>query len=113
MSSWYGQIQAAPTIADVVAIVRDYIALWSPEEMAMLPAAARPGRVRDASDVTDLHERLVEEYRTTRASGEALATLQRFTGFLVRASLRMAELARDEGEREAARREARDEAQGR
>jgi hypothetical protein len=97
MSSWYGQIQAAPTIADVVAIVRDYIALWSPEEMAMLPVAARPGRVRDAADVIELHEKLVEEYRITRASGEALALLQRFTGFLVRASLRMAELSREEG----------------
>jgi hypothetical protein len=112
MSSWYGQIEAAPTIADVVAIVRDYLALWSPEEMALLPAAARPGRVRDAADVTELHEKLVDEYRTTRASGEALAMLQRFTGLLVRASLRMAELAREEGV-EAAGRKARGEAQDR
>jgi len=97
MSSWYGQLQAAATLGDVVSIVRDYIALWSPEEIALLPAAARPGRVRDAADVTDLHERLVEEYRNTRASGEALAALQRLTGFLVRASLRMAQLAGEDG----------------
>ena len=94
MSSWYGQIQAAASIGEVVAIVRDYIALWSPEEIALLPVDVRPGHVRDASDVTELHERLVEEYRGTRADGEALALLQRLTGFLVRASLRMAELAR-------------------
>ena len=92
MTSWIGQIENAHCVADVVAIVRDYIALWSPEEIAALPPSVRPGRVRDESDVADLHERLVEAYRTTRASGDALATLQRLTGFLARASIRVAEL---------------------
>ena len=92
MTSWIGQIEGAPSASDVVAIVRDYIAMWSPEEIGALPAAVRPGRVRDESDVVDLHERLVEAYRTTRASGDALATLQRLTGFMARASIRIAEL---------------------
>jgi hypothetical protein len=92
MTSWIGQIESANSIADVVAIVRDYIALWSPGEIGTLPAAARPGRVRDESDITDLHERLVEAYRATRATGDSLATLQRLTGFMARASIRIAEL---------------------
>jgi hypothetical protein len=92
MTTWIGQIENARSIADVVSIVRDYIALWSPEEIAALPPSVRPGRVRDESDVTDLHGRLVEAYRTTRASGDALVTLQRLTGFMARASIRVAEL---------------------
>jgi hypothetical protein len=98
MTSWIGQIENASSIADVVSIVRDYIALWSPNEIAALPPAVRPGRVRDESDVTDLHERLVEAYRTTRASGDALATLQRLIGFMARASIRIAELGGPLGE---------------
>jgi hypothetical protein len=92
MTSWIGQLENAHSTTDVVAIVRDYIALWSPEEIAVLPPAVRPGRVRDEGEITDLHERLVEAYRTTRATGEALATLQRLTGFMGRASIRIAEL---------------------
>jgi len=91
-SSWIGQIENALSTGEVVAIARDYIAMWSPEEIASLPSPVRPGRVRDESDITDLHDRLVEAYRTTRATGDALATLQRLTGFMARASIRIAEL---------------------
>jgi hypothetical protein len=98
MTSWIGQIENAGSIADVVSIVRDYIALWSPDEIAALPPSVRPGRVRDESDVADLHERLVEAYRSTRASGDALSTLQRLTGFMARASVRVAQLGGRLGE---------------
>jgi hypothetical protein len=92
MISWFAQLENAQTATAVVAIVRDYLALWSPEEIALLPLGVRPGRIRDASDVADLHSLLVEEYRKTRSSGDALAALQRLTGFCTRASLRIAQL---------------------
>lgn len=92
MISWFGQLESAQTVSAVVAIARDYLAMWSPEELGMLPVAVRPGRLRDAADVTDLHGHLVEAYRNTRASGDALAALQRLTGFFARASVRIAQL---------------------
>ena len=92
MSSCYGQIESAGTVDAVVAIVRDHLATWSPGEIAMLPPAVRPGRVRDESDIAYLHDRLVEEDRATRATGEELASLQRLVGLFVRASLRIAAL---------------------
>ncbi len=92
MISWFAQLDNAQSGTAVVAIVRDYLALWSPEEIALLPIAVRPGRVRDASDITELHARLVEEYRKTRASGDPLAALQRLTGFFARASVRIAQV---------------------
>jgi len=92
MISWFAQLDNAQTATAVVAIARDYLALWSPGEIALLPDDVRPGRLRDAADVADLHARLVGEYRKTRASGDALAALQRLTGFFARASVRIAQV---------------------
>lgn len=96
MISWFGQLENASSATAVVAIARDYLALWSPEEIALLPSAVRPGRVRDGADVTDLNARLVEAYRNTRASGDALAALQRLSGFFARASVRIGQLGEDD-----------------
>ena len=93
MVSWYRLLDSARSSLEVVAITRDYMATWTPDEIARLPAAVRPGRMRDERDVEDLHARLVEEYRQTRATGAALESLQKMTSFMVRASIRVAELA--------------------
>lgn len=93
MVSWYRLLESARNSLEVVAITRDYLATWTPDEIARLPAAVRPGRLRDETDLEELHSRLVEEYRQTRASGAALETLQKLTSFMVRASIRVAELS--------------------
>jgi hypothetical protein len=92
MPTLFHQLDRALRISDVVAITRDYIARWTPEELARLPRSVRPGRIRDEVDVVELHARLVEEYRTTRLSGDELAALQRLTGFMVQAALRIGKL---------------------
>lgn len=95
MSSWHRQIDDAASVAEVVSIARDFLATWTPRELARLPERCRPGKIRDESDIADLHGRLAEEYRTTRASGEELTTLQLITSFMVRTSVRIAELGGD------------------
>jgi hypothetical protein len=92
MIAWYHLIDDAQSPLEVVAITRDYIAGWTPQELARLPAACRPGKLRDDEDVELLHSKLVDEYRDTRASGEELSLLQQLTSLLVRASIRIAEL---------------------
>lgn len=92
MPTSFHQLDRAASIGDVVAITRDYLARWAPEEIACLPRTVRPGRIRDEVDIADLHARLVEEYRTTRLSGDELAALQRLTGFMVQAALRIGKL---------------------
>jgi hypothetical protein len=96
MISWYRQLANAKGTLEVVAIVRDYLTTWTPHDLARLPQAARPGRIRDEEDVELLHSAAVEEYRSTRATGEDLDLLQQLTSLLVRASMRIAEL-RDTG----------------
>lgn len=92
MITWYRHIDDALSVEQVVAVARDFLASWTPQEVARLPVGCRPSRIRDESDVIDLHERLVDEYRTTRSSGDELTALQLITGVMVRASLRIAEL---------------------
>src|SRR5665213_461422 len=92
MPTLFHQLDRATRVSDVVAITRDYLAGWSPEEIARLPRTVRPGRIRDEVDVIDLHTRLVDEYRATRLSGDELTALQRLTGFLVQAALRINKL---------------------
>ena len=90
--SWFQQIDAAQSPVDVVAVTRDYLATWTPDELGLLPAQCRPGRVKDVLDIEQLHVNLVEEYGRNRLSGEALSSLQRMTSFIVRASVRIAHL---------------------
>ena len=97
MASWHVQMDRATSVDEVVAIVRDYFAMWTPEEMGMLPPACRPGRLREAAQIDELNRCAVEAYRNTRASGKALELLQRLTAIVGRAVVRIAQL-RDAGE---------------
>jgi hypothetical protein len=95
MISWLRQLDSATTLEEVVAIARDYLSTWTPEELARLPRGCRPGRLREPEDIEELHSCSVDAYRTTRASGEELTALQLLTSFIVRASQRVAQLRGD------------------
>lgn len=92
MLSWLQQIDAAKSPLEVVAITRDYLASWTPDELARLPSPCRPGRIKHEQDIDQLHVCLVEEYGRNRLSGDALSALQRMTSLIVRASVRIAQL---------------------
>ena len=93
MIAWYHLIENSTSSPEVVAVARDYIATWTPREIALLPERCRPGKLRDAYDIELLHDCLIEEYRDSHASGEELSRLQELTSFLVHAMQRIAELA--------------------
>lgn len=88
---WSRQIDAATSASEVIAIARDYLATWTPKELAKLPRECRPGRVKSPGDLEQLHASLVEEYRQSRLAGDELSALQRLTSFVVRASVRLAQ----------------------
>lgn len=92
MTTWFAQIDRATSVAEALRVARDYIATLTPEELALVPAECRPGRVRDEKDIEDLHGTLVDVYRASRASGEELEVLQRLTSFYVRLVIRLSEL---------------------
>jgi len=92
MPSSLRQLDNARTSSEVVTLVRDYFAPWSPDEIALLPEACRPPHIRDAVDVEELHRAAVEAYRASRATGEALALLQKLTAFVAYATVRLANI---------------------
>jgi hypothetical protein len=93
MVTWYRLLENAKNSLEVVAVARDYLATWTPDELARLPAAVRPGKLRGERDVEELHSALVEEYRGTIATGPTLEALQRLTSFIVRATIRISEVS--------------------
>ena len=93
ITSWYSQLDRAKSASEAVGIARDFMATWSPEELALRPPSCRPGRLRDELDIEELHGTLVETYRQSRATGKELEALQRLTSFVVRASIRIAEIS--------------------
>ena len=50
--SWHGRLNDAVSQEDVVAVARDYVALWAPEELGQMPGDLRPGKIVDAEDVS-------------------------------------------------------------
>ena len=92
MVTWYRLLDSAKSSLEVVAITRDYLATWTPEEISLLPHNVRPGKLRDESDVEELHSLLVGAYRDSTATGPQLNALQRITSFMVRATIRLSEL---------------------
>lgn len=97
MVSWFALLDSAKTPFEVLGVARDFMATWTPDELARLPEECRPGKLRDAEDIEALHACLVEEYRRTRATGPTLKSLQELTSFMVRASIRMAEITDAKG----------------
>ena len=93
MTTWFSQLERAKSVREVIAVVRDFMATWTPQELAMLPESCRPSRVRDEEDVEALHSLLVEEYRVSRSTGADLEALQRLTSFIVRTSIRLSDLS--------------------
>lgn len=93
MIAWYHLIDNATSSPEVISAARDYIASWTPREIALLSERCRPGKLRDAYDIELLHDCVIEEYRNSHASGEELSRLQELTSFLVQAMQRIAELA--------------------
>jgi hypothetical protein len=92
MTSWFARLDRAKSIPETLSVARDFFADWTPQELALLPKACRPGRLRDEHDLEALHACVVEVYRESRATGAELDALQRLTSFTVRVSMRLSEL---------------------
>jgi hypothetical protein len=92
MIHWYRKIDDARSVAEVLALTCEYLATWKPQELALLPPECRPEPIRTEADIEALHVRLVSAFRDSTAQGEALSALQRLTSFVMRASVRLAQL---------------------
>ncbi|HSJ98306.1 MAG TPA: hypothetical protein VLC53_14615 [Myxococcota bacterium] len=87
---WQGRLEGSRTVADVLSVVRDYLALWSPQEVSQLPPECRPGKIVDPDDVAELAVQLARA--TLDSAPEAQAPLRKMCDFVTRASLRLSRL---------------------
>jgi hypothetical protein len=89
---WRNLIRASEHEDEVLTLVRDHMARWSPEEIARLPHDCRPGRIRDAHDVSQWAYQLASNHCAGNARGEDEATLERMLEFVTQAAIRLSEL---------------------
>jgi hypothetical protein len=89
---WRNLILASTQEEDVLELVRDHMARWSPEEIARLPEDCRPPRIRDSEDISRWAFDLASTHcaQTIRAEDEFL--LDRMLEFVTQAAVRLSEL---------------------
>ena len=88
--SWAQRLKSSRTEAEVVDTARDFLATFSPYDLARLPMSCRPGRLVDGSDINDLAFVLV---RNDQDDGQGTARcIHRLTQFFTNASVRLSEV---------------------
>jgi len=87
--TWQERFDGAATEAEVVDVVRDYVATLTPQEVGSLPPALRPGKIVDANDITTYAFDLVRE----ECHDEGIQHMvQRLAHILSRASIRLSQI---------------------
>jgi hypothetical protein len=89
---WPNVLDAARTEQDLVKIVREYVATWSPEELGRLPAPCRPGKITDGEDVSDFAFCLARAHLSFSGALADRLLMERLMGFFTHASARLAAL---------------------
>lgn len=88
--SWQDQLDQAATEADVVAVVREFMATVSPSEVARLPVELHPRKITDASDITQYAFDLVRADVLDNEGTQRV--LHRLAHIFSRASLRLSSI---------------------
>ena len=87
---WNLRLRGAYSNREVISLARDFIAQWTPAEIADLPESCRPGQLKGADDLAYYAFALAKEERKSAAYTPRLAT---FASFFAAASLRLSEIA--------------------
>jgi hypothetical protein len=90
---WRNLILSSTHEEEVIELVRDHLARWTPEEIARLPEECRPPRIRDAEDISRWAFELASTHcaQTVRPDDEPL--LDRMLEFVTQAAVRLSALS--------------------
>ena len=89
---WRNLILSSTQEDEVVELVRDHMALWSPEEIARLPNDCRPGRIHDAEDISRWAFELASTHCAQVVNVDDEPLLERMLEFVTQAAVRLSEL---------------------
>jgi hypothetical protein len=92
-TGWYGWLQSATSADTVLAMAREFLDRWDPNELGKMPPHLRPGKLVDTADVTEYALDLVRQQQFTMDPRSA-PQLHAMASFFSNASLRLSQLAR-------------------
>ena len=92
--SWSDRLDAARNESELLEVARDFLATFSPYDLARLPESMRPGRLVDANDISELAFVLLSHgaHDVNGAMNGAPRGLHRLRRFFTHASVRVSEL---------------------
>jgi hypothetical protein len=91
MDCWHREIERSRTEAEVVGSAADYMALWSPRELAPVTLGWRPASIKNAADLERVKKWVVEDLGVGDPSAEPLRELG---DYLWHAAARIREIRR-------------------
>jgi hypothetical protein len=86
-SGWFDQLAETTTPEDVARVARDFLATWTPQEIAQLPRSCRPGSLKFPEEVVDYAFTLVRANVDEQSENAAIT---RMATFFAEASWRVA-----------------------
>ncbi|HEX5128690.1 MAG TPA: hypothetical protein VFV90_03035 [Usitatibacter sp.] len=89
---WRNLILASSQEVDVVELVRDHLARWTPAELVGLPLECHPPRIRDAEDISGWAFELATTHCAQSGMGTDDPMLERMLEFVTQAAIRISEL---------------------
>ena len=92
LDDWRSLIREAQHEEDVIQLVRDHMARWSPEELARLPEECRPARIRDADDISQWAYVLASCHCAGTGPEYDDSLVDRMLEFVTQAALRVSEI---------------------
>ena len=94
MDCWHREIERASTEAEVVDRARDYLVLWSPNELEPLIRSDDTVHLEDGTDIVRYQRRLAEGYFESRSSPPKAEQLQELSSYFWHAAARIREIRR-------------------
>ena len=88
--TWQDRLNSACSEAEVVAVAKDFIAQFAPDEIHELPAACRPGKFFDANDITGYAFALIRH--NCQGEERVSVLVHKLVAFFSEASIRLSKI---------------------
>lgn len=88
---WQLRLGDANSTEEVLWVARDFLAQWTPEQIAELPEHCRPGRLADADDIASYALSLVK-HQCDGESWQVAAPIQEMASFFIAAATRVSQI---------------------
>ena len=95
-SVWHIQLDACGDVDAILAITRDYLAIFGPEHLARIPEECRPGRVKGEDDISYWSCKLAQYHHREPEVPVDAELLQEMLNYFLHAWVRISQIRRSE-----------------